>query len=947
MTAERMTVPGQTYRLQLHAGFGFDAARSVVPYLHDLGVTHLYLSPVLQAGHGSTHGYDTVDYSRPSDALGGDHALAALAATVAEHGMGIVVDFVPNHMSTDPTANRWWRDVLAHGRGSPWAEVFDVDWEPVKDELHGRILLPVLGAPYGEVLESGSLELVIEDGLATVRGAGIDVPVDPRELPRILGHDLDALRRRLGDQHPELAELQSIVTGLRHLPARTETDPARVRERQREAEVHRERLARLLATSAAVRTHVAAAVAALRGTTGRPESFDALHALLEAQAYRLAHWRTASHEINYRRFFDVNGLAGVRMEQPRVFDATHALLARLVADGRVVGVRLDHVDGLFDPEEYLNRLRARLGDRPWIIVEKILGAHERLPETWPVAGTSGYDFLNDVSGILVDARGRGPLLRTWQRFTRSRERFDDVVLRGKRHIMDTSMASELNVLAHALNRLSERDRRTRDFTLNALRQGLREVVAAFPAYRTYVSPRGVTDTDRAAVTTAIVRARRRNPTIDRSLFAFIERVLLAPASRPDHLAVAMKVQQYTAPVQAKGVEDTAFYRWAPLASLNEVGGDPDRFGLTPDDFHARNAARRAHWPHAMLATATHDTKRGEDARARLHALSEQPGEWSRHLTVWARTNAANRTRVDGRPAPERADEYLFYQTLLAIWPPGAAAVPDDLVERLQRYVLKAAREAKVRTSWMVADEEYEAALLRFVERTLTGPTASRFIPLLRPFAARLARLGMVASLAQVVLKVVGPGVPDVYQGTELWDLTLVDPDNRRPVDFALRRRLLDALAADGALDLERSRPEVWRDLLVAWPDGRIKLAVLAVAGRLRRALPAPFRDGSYEPLAVDGRRAEHVVALARRHAAGTVIAILPRLVATITTDEHPLPIGSEAWRDTRCALADLGTDTILRDAFTGAVHRVDPGGGLDVAAVLATCPVALLYAGGS
>jgi (1->4)-alpha-D-glucan 1-alpha-D-glucosylmutase len=939
----------RTYRLQLHAGFGFDAARAVVPYLHDLGVTHCYLSPVLQAGAGSTHGYDTVDHARLSADLGGNDAFAALAAEAAAHDMGIVVDFVPNHMSTDPSANRWWRDVLEHGRASPWAEVFDVDWEPVKDELHGRILLPVLGAAYGEVLESGAFALVVDDGRAAVRGAGLDVPVDPRELPRVFEHDLDALKGRLGTEHPELIELQSIVSALRHLPPRTDTDPARSRERQHETEVTRERLVTLLASSPAIRQHVDAAVAALHGTPGVPKTFDALHALLDAQAYRLANWRTASHEINYRRFFDVNELAGVRMEVPRVFDATHALLERLVAGGQIDGVRLDHVDGLFDPAAYLARLRERLGPAPWIVVEKILGGHETLPDDWPVDGTSGYDFLNDVSGLFVDGRARRALLRTYQRFTRSHEAFDDVVLRSKRHIMDTSLASELNVLAHALNRLSERDRRTRDFTLNALRQGLREVVAAFPVYRTYVSERGCTDTDRAAVATAIVRARRRNPTLDRSLFAFLERVLLARPDEPDRLAVAMKVQQYTAPVQAKGVEDTAFYRWAPLASLNEVGGEPDRFGLMPAEFHGRNAARRSRWPQAMLATATHDTKRGEDARVRLHALSEVPREWSRHLTVWARTNAANRTRVDGRPAPERTDEYLFYQTLLAVWPPGETALPADLVERVQQYLLKAVREAKVRTSWMVADEEYEAALLRFVERALTGPTAARFLPQLLPFAARLARLGMVTSLAQTVLKAVSPGVPDVYQGTELWDLTLVDPDNRRPVDFARRREWLDALAADGALDWERDgdRADAMRALLAVWPDGRIKLAITAVTGRLRRALPAPFRDGAYEPLTIDGRNAEHVVALARRHGGATVVAIVPRLVAALTSDDRPLPIGPDAWGDTRCTLPGVRAGVVLRDAFTGAAHRVDSAGGLDVAAVLAVCPVALLYGRGS
>ncbi|HEV7732776.1 MAG TPA: malto-oligosyltrehalose synthase [Candidatus Binatia bacterium] len=919
-----------TYRLQLHAGFGFAAARDAVPYLHTLGVTHCYLSPILRAGPGSTHGYDTTDHAMLNPELGSDDDFAALASTAAEHGMGLVVDIVPNHMSADAAVNRWWRDVLRHGRASLWADAFDIDWEPVKDELHGRILLPVLGASYGEVLERGDLELALVDGEASVRGPGIDVPIDPRELPRVFEPAIDALQKRLGDDDPAVQELQSIVTSMRHLPARHETDPTRMRERQRETDVTRERLRRLLADSPDVREHIDAAVVALRGTPGRPETFDALHELLETQAYRLAHWRTASHEINYRRFFDVNGLAGLRMEVPAVFDATHALVGRLVADGRIAGLRIDHIDGLFDPEAYLNRLRSHLGADVWLAVEKILGPDEQLPRAWPIAGTSGYDFLNDLSGVFVDGRGRRALLRTWQRFTRSRASFDDVVLESKRHIMDTNMASELNVLARALNRLSERGRRTRDFTLNALRQGLREVVAAFPVYRTYVTERGVTATDRAAVATAVARARRRNPTFDRTLFTFLEKVLLAPADLPEQLAVAMKVQQYTAPVQAKGVEDTAFYRWAPLASLNEVGGDPDRFGLAPAEFHARNARRRAQWPQAMLATSTHDTKRGEDARARLHALSELPREWSRNLSAWARTNGANRTRLDDGPAPARADEYLVYQTLLGIWPPGATAVPDGFVDRVREYLLKAVREAKVHTSWTVADDAYEAALVRFAERTLTGPTSRRFLAQFLPFAATLARAGMVTSLAQVVLKLVSPGVPDVYQGTELWDLTLVDPDNRRPVDFERRRRELDALDAAG--------PSTMRDLVTGWHDGRVKLAVTARAGRLRRDAAALFLDGSYEPLDVTGAKADHVVAVARRLGDAAVVAIVPRLAAGLMSDAQPLPLGPEVWGDTRVATRD----PLLRDVFTGTTHHGGPDG-LAVADVLVDCPVALLY----
>jgi (1->4)-alpha-D-glucan 1-alpha-D-glucosylmutase len=858
--------------------------------------------------------------------------------------MGTVVDLVPNHMSLEsPRANPWWTDVLENGPSSPYARFFDVDWAPVKRELAGKVLLPILGDQYGRVLERGELELVFRDGALCVRYGDRELPINPRQTPRILRQGLEALRAELGDDDPDVRELLSILTELANLPAIAETEPARVAERQREKEVARERLARLTARAPRIGAYVAACVRAANGRAGHPASFDALHALLEAQAYRLAHWRTAFHEINYRRFFDVNALIGLRMEEPEVFAAAHALAGELVCAGTVTGVRIDHLDGLFDPRQYLERLRDALG--VYTVAEKILAPGETLPPEWPLDGTTGYDFLNDVAGLFVDGRNAVAMRRAWERFTGTRARFDDVVYASKRDVMESTLASELNVLAHALNRISEADRRSRDFTLQSLHDMLREFVACFPVYRTYVSPAGHSEPDLRLIESAIARARRRNPATNASIFDFLRDVLLdrpppglGAAERSRRIEFAMRLQQYTGPVQAKGVEDTAFYRYHVLVSLNEVGGAPEWFGRTPAEFHAANRLRRARWPHAMLCTATHDTKRGEDARARISVLSELPGEWAHAAARWARLNGAHRTALEDRWAPDRNDEYLFYQTLVGIWPAGDAA-PAALVPRLRTYMTKAIREAKVHTSWISEDAAYEEGVLTFVERTLAGPRSGRFLDAFVPFARRIARLGAVGALAQLVLKLVAPGVPDVYQGTELWDLHLVDPDNRRPVDYATRTAALDALAPllhdPGPAD----RVAAVARLVQEWEDGRIKLLVTACGLRLRRALAAVFRDGDYLPLEVRGAHADHVVALARTHADAVVIAVVPRLVAALADGAGVLR--PEAWEDTRVVLPAALARAPLRDALTG-VACAPVAGALALGEILRVAPVAIL-----
>ena len=950
--------PVSTYRLQLHGGLRFADARDLVPYLAQLGVTDCYSSPHFKANPGSHHGYDICDHGSLNPELGTEADYDAFCGVLQAHGLGHIIDIVPNHMAADPRSNRWWRDVLENGPSSPYADFFDIDWDPVKPELKGKVLLPALGDQYGRVLERGELQLRFEDGALHLWYFDLDLPINPRQAPRVLGLHLDRLEREMAADSA-LREYLSVLTALQNLPVYTERDRDRVAERQREKEVARERLAYLVGASTPVRRHVDAVVREINGVAGDPASFDGLHELLEKQVYRLAYWRTASDEINYRRFFDINELVGLRMEKPEIFDAAHALLKRLIEEDKVTGVRVDHPDGLFDPALYFERLQ-ELAARPlYVVAEKILAPGEVLSPDWRVEGTTGYGFLNAVSGLFVDPRHVRTLRRAYTRLTGRTESFDEVAYRSRLTIMLTAMASELNVLAHALNRLSEGDRRSRDFTLDSCRKVLSEVVACFPVYRTYLTARGAGDFDRDVIGTAIAEARRRNPLMEGSIFDFLHEVLLpAPGSEDsvagpqaaDRLHFAMKMQQFTSPVQAKGVEDTAFYRHHALISANDVGGHPNRLAVAPEDFHAANRHRLAVWPLELLATATHDTKRGEDARTRISVLSEIPDQWRKAVAEWMRVNNRNRTKIHGVWAPDRNDEYLFYQALLGAWPAEAASAPaperapGELGERLASYMQKAVREAKVHTSWIQEDQEYDRAVGQFVNRTLTGPTAPRFLAAFAPFQRRVAQAGMVNSLAQLVLKLASPGIPDFYQGTELWDPSLVDPDNRRPVDFAARQALLDGLRPIvDQLEAGRAAARDVTDLLERWSDGAIKLLVTTCGLRFRREHAGLLLSGDYQVLEAEGPAADHLVAFARYDESGTLIALVPRLVSSLVSERRPLPLGPETWASMRILLPEGMGAAGYRHLLTG--ETVDMiGSHLLAAAVFHTSPVALLWA---
>ena len=847
-----------TYRLQFHRHFTFRDATALVPYLAALGVSHVYASPIMKARPGSTHGYDIIDHNRLNPEIGSEADFQSLIDALHAHGMGLILDFVPNHMGVGGNDNAWWLDVLEWGQDSPFAAYFDINWDASRDDLKGRVLLPVLADQYGVILENGEITLRFDprEGSFSVWYFDHRFPISPRSYRAVLEAGSETL------------------AGLAREWAAIDVGRAdRVRERAAE-------LKRRLAQSAAepaIAAGIATALQRFTGESGNPSSFRRLHLLLEAQAYRIAYWRVAAEEINYRRFFNINELAGLRMELPQLFEHVHRLVFSLIERGNVQGLRIDHIDGLFEPRAYCDQLQLRFATPLYIIVEKILARYESLPD-WPIAGSTGYDFVNQVLELFVDPDGEAALTRIYSRFANPDESFDDILYACKKRIMQVNLASEMNVLAQEFHDLSMSEWRTRDFTLNGMLAALEEVIAVFPVYRTYVSPHGAGDQDRRYIDWALALAKKRWRAADLSIFDFLHKVLTGapaeknlPQDRYATLRAAMHFQQVTGPVMAKAFEDTAFYRYFRLLALNEVGGDPRRFGISVAAFHHLTQERARSWPRAMVTTATHDTKRGEDARVRLALLSEMPRLWSNRLTQWLRLNRSRRVEVDGEIVPERNVEYLFYQALLGAWPPDLA--PDDMAgitrlgERIEAYMIKAVREGKQQSSWSNPNAAYEAALQRFVQAVLDASRESPFLVEFHAFLTTLARLGAITSLSQLVLKLTVPGVPDIYQGGELWDYSLVDPDNRRPVDWGTRQALLEEVAFASSADLAER-----------WQDGREKLFVTRRLLEWRRSHPELFDEGDYQPLEVEGGRSGHLCAFARNRGSVSLIVAVPRLV---------------------------------------------------------------------
>ncbi|HEX2237607.1 MAG TPA: malto-oligosyltrehalose synthase [Gammaproteobacteria bacterium] len=958
-----LALPTSTYRLQFNHEFTFRQAAEIAPYLANLGVSHYYASPYLKARPGSMHGYDIIDHNALNPEIGSEDDYRHYIATLKQLGIGQVLDIVPNHVGVG-SENVWWRDLLEHGQASAYADFFDVDWTPLKRELRGKVLLPVLGDHYGSVLERGELTLEFNaaQGAFNVRYFEHAFPVDPREYPRILQYNLPQLEAGIAADDLRLAEFKSLITAFEHLPERLETIPDKIEERARDARLHKARLAALCTEWPGLEAFITDNLHVFNGGKEGLARYALLHDLLERQAYRLAYWRVAADEINYRRFFDINDLAALRMEDERVFKATHERVLNMVERGELDGLRIDHPDGLYDPVQYYERLQGyaasartaqgvALPARIYLIVEKILASHEHLPQNWPVAGTSGYDFTNLVNGLFIDPQGQKPLDRIYTRFIGHAIAFDDLLYTCKRRIMRLSLSSELNVLANRLSRICESDPRTRDFTQGSLRDALQEIVACFPVYRTYVTAQGASDQDRQYVDWAIAQAKKRSQAAETTIFDFIRAVLLVElpeyhaASRRSVAQFAMQFQQYTAPVMAKGFEDTALYNYNRLISLNEVGGDPMRFGISVSAFHHLMRERARFWPHSMLGTTTHDTKRSEDVRARINVLSEIPKDWEAHLLRWARINRSRKRRIDRQPAPDRIDEYLLYQTLVGSWPleDQDADGHAHYVARIKDYMLKAAHEAKRRTSWTNPDQDYDQALVQFVEAILDNRGANLFLDDFIPVARRIARLGQYNSLAQCLLKFTAPGVPDIYQGNELWDFSLVDPDNRRPVDYAHRTRLLDEMTQQAGAFSE-ALAERAHSLLAAPEDGRIKMYLTWKLLKLRRDHPQLFRDGDYQALETRGRLATHLCAFVRSTQEEILIAVAPRLHIKITDGGLKLPVG-DTWEDTWLqAPSAIRTEHYI-NALTGERVSVESGADrswLRASQVLANLPVAAL-----
>lgn len=951
----RSFIPLATYRLQLNHDFTFSQATSIVSYLADLGISHCYVSPCLKARPGSMHGYDIVDHNSFNPEIGTAEEFDHFVKTLYEHNMGLILDIVPNHMGVMGGDNIWWLDVLENGEASIHANFFDIDWHPLKEELDGKVLVAVLHDHYGAVLESGELKVVFNSdrGEFDIYYRDHRLPIDPKEYPRILKSCNAEPAPSLEVQTPDLLEFQSLITAFGHLPGRREIAGDRVAERNRDKEILKRRLAELCSRSPEIATCIVRAVDSLNGNPADPGSFEQLHELIKAQAFRLANWRVASDDINYRRFFDTNDLAGIRMENENVFQATHRLILQLIAEGKVDGLRLDHPDGLYDPAQYFERLQRALsstggsdatGSR-YIVIEKILTGSERLPADWPVDGTTGYDYANLVNGLFVDVASAGRLERIYRGFVNDDETYEEIAYRSRKLIVQVPLASELSVLANQLARIALSKRRTCDFTLNSLRAALTEVVSSFPVYRTYVSPTQVSDNDERYIRYAVDVAKWRSPAADTSIFDFIREVLLTSIAEGQDaayqnaiMAFAMKFQQFTSPVMAKGLEDTAFYRYERLASLNDVGGDLRRFGTTPDEFHEANLERLRLWPNTMLATGTHDSKRSEDVRARINVLSEISGQWRLRVRDWRRFNHSHKRMVNDQLSPSPNDEYLFYQTLVGAWPVSPLSNENEwngFSDRMESYMLKAIREAKENTSWINRNAEYEASVSSFVRALLNPAGDNRFLGDFVPFQRGIARIGMWNSLSQTLLKLTCPGVPDIYQGTELWDFSLVDPDNRRPVDYSLRRAMFERLrqssnTADAA-SIAR--------LLATPEDGGLKLHLIWRTLCLRQDKPELFQRGDYVPLRVIGTNAEHIIAFSRESESKTLLVVVPRLIASLLNDSDLPPMGEIVWGDTAILLPPAMGKNPYRNAFTGEILSLEAE--VRASALLSKFPVAL------
>ncbi len=923
-----MQVPSSTYRLQLNPSFDFQAARKIIPYLAELGITTIYASPIFKARKGSTHGYDVTDPNQINPELGTMEDFNALVETAHKHGMFWLQDFVPNHMAYD-SRSRILMDVFEKGTASPYFSFFDIVWDHLRENLRGKVIAPFLGKPYGETLESGELSLQYDDGNFSVKYYESLYPLRIESYATIISHGLNELKKRLGEYDTDFIKMYGVVLVLTNLSEESNFEPL---ARAAQMLLAQDALWNMYRYNPAIREFVDEGIAQFN------RDVNLLDGLLSQQWFQLTYWRVATKEINYQRFFNINELISLRMEDVRVFEFIHNLVLGLLSEGKIDGLRIDHVDGLYDPTGYLLRLREYAGDA-FIVVEKILALAEALPASWPVQGTTGYDFMNYAGELFVDSRNEQAFQNLYSTFTGENLEYEDMLYEKKKLIIERHLTGDLDNLTSLLKTISTTTRDAIDLEWEALMMAIAETAAVFPVYRTYISGDQIADRDRAYVSEAIEKAEARNPTLARAL-GFLKTVLLL--DYPEHLAeehnhmwrsFVMRFQQFTSPLMAKGMEDTTFYVFNRLTSLNEVSGDPGRFGISVDDFHSFNEQRAKYHPHTLNATATHDNKRGEDVRARISVLSEMPKQWHGHLELWYEQNRSLKKIVEDEEVPNRNREYFLYQTLIGAWP-FEERERDDFVNRMKDYMIKAAREAKTHTFWLDRHDEYEEALASFTEKILTPSVSGGFLNSFMAFQKKIAHYGVFNSLTQTLLKLTSPGAPDFYQGTELWDLNLVDPDNRRAVDYEKREWLLREMKQKG----ESGLLDLVDELLSTREDNRVKLFTIHRAMAARNQHKELFEEGDYIRLEVKGSRSNHIIAFARRKGEHWALTVAPRFLTSIVS-ENGLPLGQDVWSDT---LIEMPADAprLWRNVFTDEV--ISNQGSISVANALYRFPVALL-----
>ncbi|MEB3358344.1 MAG: malto-oligosyltrehalose synthase [Synechococcales bacterium] len=939
-----MKIPVATYRIQFNSDFRFADAEAIAPYLQLLGVSTLYASPIFRARGGSSHGYDVVDPRRISAELGDRPALESLVNTLHDHQITWLQDIVPNHMAYDST-NPFLMDVMEYGPNSEYYNFFDIQWEHPYSDIEGKVLAPLLGDFYGKCLERGEIQIDYGESGLHVNYYSLKFPLRIESYSQLITHDLGRLRRHLGREHPDFIKLMGILYLLKSAIADTSD-----RQYRDQVAFVKGLLWELYQSNPDIKDFIDHNIEIFNGVkngaktdpdesdTSGTARFDLLHGMLSDQYFRLSFWKVGAEELNYRRFFTVNELICVSVDDPKVFEITHSLIKDLVDEEVFDGVRIDHIDGLYHPKRYLERLRKHLGS-VYITVEKILEPGETLPEDWPVQGTSGYEFLNHMNGLFCQSSNEAAFTRIYYQFTEMDESYHELEVACKRLIADKNLAGDVENLANLLKQIASRHRYASDFTLSGLRRAIVEVLVMFPVYRTYITTDGINERNRTYVQRVIQAAKRHAPDYVNEI-DFIGRLFLleyddylSEDEKAQWIHFVMLMQQFSGPLMAKGVEDTLLYIYHRLLSLNEVGGSPQRFGVTLSDFHGFNQQQVTSWPHSMNASSTHDTKRSEDVRARLNVLSEIPDEWEAMVKGWQQMNQSYKRQEGDRTIPDANDEYFLYQTLVGAFP----FEPVDLAnftDRIRQYVIKAVREAKVHTAWLRPDTDYEEGFVEFVDAILAPREDNEFLAQLQSFQSRIAFYGMVNGLSQVLLKMTAPGVPDLYQGTEMWDFSLVDPDNRRPVDYDHRLHELQELNKWADRDLP-----ALLDNLCSYPtDGRIKLYLTARVLAARAAYPEIFQDGDYTPVRVTGTHADRVVAFVREAGDRRALTVVPRFLTDLVKP-GTLPLGKDLWDDTALELTGLSptewTNLLTQEAIA-------PQPSLPVGIVLSQFPVALL-----